>query len=188
MQAVEVMNATSNGREKPPAVQRTVDAVTALLSPVLADVGVFLDRVELVAGPKRAQLRIFIDSAAGVTVDDCAEVSRRLSSLLELEDVIRRAYVLEVSSPGLMRRLHNEEDFRRYTGRLARVHARKPIVGRKREAVGRLQGVEAGAVLLEERKSGEVVHIALDDVVKAHLEIDMEVVEPQGHEPQGQAG
>ncbi|MCF8055869.1 MAG: ribosome maturation factor RimP [Desulfocapsa sp.] len=72
-------------------------------------------------------LRLFIDGPEGVGVDQCARVSREMNTFLEVEDIINHAYTLEVSSPGLERSLRSVADFKRYTGKKARIKLRYPI-------------------------------------------------------------
>lgn len=76
-------------------------------------------------------LRLFVDGPDGIGVDQCARVSRELSTFLEVEDLIQHAYSLEVSSPGLERPLHSSADFKRYAGKKARIKLRHPIDGQK---------------------------------------------------------
>jgi ribosome maturation factor RimP len=163
---------TGSSSRNPPGA-RIVAEVTRLVAPILDATGLELDRIEQVMGGKKPVLRVFIDKQGGVCIDDCSEVSRQLSALLEDEEVIRGAFVIEVSSPGLDRPLHGEDDFRRFEGRLAHVHATSPIFGKRRDAVGRVAGVEDGCVLLDEVKSGERLRVPLDEIAKARLELEL---------------
>src|SRR5262245_64205324 len=94
-----------------------------------------------------------------VSVDDCAHVSRDLSAILDVEDVVPSAYTLEVSSPGLDRPLRRPDDYRRFAGRLAKIVVRGPIDGQGFFR-GRLGGVDGGDVIIdgdarsEERRVG----------------------------------
>lgn len=90
--------------------------------------------VEFSRGKRRAHLRVFIDREDGVTLDDCARVSRRLSAALDVENVIRQAYTLEVSSPGIERPLCAPAHYRRFVGRRAQLRCYEPIDGRRRLA------------------------------------------------------
>lgn len=93
-------------------------------------------------------LRVFIDKLGGVSISDCAKISRRLSVLLDVEDPVPQEYVLEVSSPGLERRLFKEEDYRRFVGKeirlttIEKIEARKNFVGRIRDFVGHILTLE----------------------------------------------
>jgi ribosome maturation factor RimP len=126
-----------------------------------------------VAGPEGHPIvRLFIDKPGGVTHNDCSKVSNQLSTVLDVEDFIHSAYVLEVSSPGLERGLYKRADYERFAGRQAKIKARSPING-QRNFRGRLLGVADDKVILEERTSGQL-EIPLDGIVKANLEADVE--------------
>ena len=126
-----------------------------------------------VAGPEGSPIvRLFIDRPGGVTHDDCSKVSHQMSTVLDVEDFIHSAYVLEVSSPGLERGLYKQADYERFTGSLAKIKARSPIKG-QRNFRGRILGVAEQNVIVEDRTSGRV-EIPLDDIVKANLEADVE--------------
>jgi ribosome maturation factor RimP len=125
-------------------------------------------------------LRVVLDrssEAAGsdesVTIEDCQRVSQDLSALVDVEDDlgpwIDRPYTLEVSSPGLDRPLRGEADYRRFTGRLAKIVTAVPVEGQS-HFEGRLTGIEGGAVVMTE---GRRVHrIPLDHIRRARLEVE----------------
>jgi len=108
-----------------------------------------------------------IDREGGVTVDDCAEFSRRVGAVLDAEDPIAGPYNLEVSSPGLDRRLVGAADFERFQGRRARITLNSPIGGR-RNFQGVLGGLEGGEILLRV-EGGEVFRLRVSSVQRAHL-------------------
>jgi ribosome maturation factor RimP len=136
------------------------------------DHGVELVHAE-VAGPEGQPIvRLFIDKPGGVTHDDCSQVSHQMSTVLDVEDFIHSAYVLEVSSPGLERGLYKRADYERFAGSQAKIKARSPING-QRNFRGRLQGVADDKVIVQDRTSGQV-EIPLDGIVKANLEADVE--------------
>lgn len=97
-----------------------------------SEAGVELVECDLFQAGNRKLLRIFIDKPEGVSVDNCAKVSRSVGALLDLEDLIPSAYNIEVSSPGLDRPLKTTRDFERNIGHLVRVNRPKgaPIIGR----------------------------------------------------------
>ncbi|HHD62929.1 MAG TPA: ribosome maturation factor RimP [Desulfobulbaceae bacterium] len=111
-------------------------------------------------------LRFFIDREGGVTLDDCAGVSREVSRYLEVEDPIEHAYHLEVSSPGLERPLKKKNDFVRFVGRRARIKMREKRDG-QRVFIGTLQGVKDGDVLLH--VDGRLHCFPLADISRARL-------------------
>ena len=115
---------------------------------------------------RRWVLRLFIDKAGGVTVEDCADVSRELGDLLDAKDVVPEAYLLEVSSPGLNRRVRKKEDFSRFAGRKVEVRLIAPQEGR-RKIVGDILGVEGEAVVVAAPEF--TYSIALEDIARATL-------------------
>lgn len=124
-------------------------------------------------------LRVYLDRPEGVTVDDCATVSRELSALLDVHDFGDRRYLLEVSSPGLDRQLYGPRDYERFCGRLVRVtffagqpRAKQTIVGRLEELEAG-ERPEAGAITVTESATGRRHHIPLDDIQVARLEIEL---------------
>ncbi len=112
-------------------------------------------------------LRVFIDGPGGVTLDDCAKISRQLSATLDVSDLITVPYNLEVSSPGLDRPLKKETDFRRYLGKKAKIRTRRPIGDARRNFSGTLVAVDAGVVRID--VGDQVCEVPLADVEKAHL-------------------
>jgi ribosome maturation factor RimP len=111
-----------------------------------------------------------------VSIDDCKRVSQDLNTLLDVEEDltagIDRRYTLEVSSPGLDRKLRGEMDYRRFVGRVAKIVTREPVSGQSHFA-GRLAGVEDGTVLLVEGRRTHRVPFALID--RARLEVEFGV-------------
>ena len=110
-------------------------------------------------------LRLFIDKPGGVTVDDCAAISRHLTRVLAVEGIDYDR--LEVSSPGLDRPLRKAADFVRFAGQKAEIRMRTPDPTGRRRFVGVLRGAEAGQVKLE--LETQIVQLALDDVDRAKL-------------------
>jgi len=110
-------------------------------------------------------LRLFIDKAGGITVDDCAKVSRQLSRVFEVEGVTYER--LEVSSPGLDRPLRKAGDFVRFTGHRAELRMRTPDAGGRRKFVGVLRGADAALVSMD--LEGQTVALPLEDIERARL-------------------
>ena len=105
-----------------------------------------------------------------VSVADCADVSRDLSAILDVEDVVATAYTLEVSSPGLDRPLIRPDDYRRFAGRHAKLVMRETVDGQK-YFKGRLGGVEDGHVLIE-GEDGRTHRVPLGVITRANLEVE----------------
>lgn len=148
------------------------EVVTAVAERVVQRLGLELDRVEVSTNRKQSFVRVFVDKAGGVTLEDCQRVSREIGTILDVEDPMPGPYTLEVSSPGLDRPLRTEGDYERYRGRLIRVHTYAPVEG-SRDFVGELLGLEEGMVQVRDKKSGAVTGIPLGAVSKARLEIDL---------------
>ena len=110
-------------------------------------------------------LRLFIDKPGGVTLDDCAQISRHLTRVLAVEGIDYDR--LEVSSPGLDRPLRKESDFARFAGSRAEVRMRTPDASGRRKFAGVLRGAGSGRVSLE--LEGRTVELALEDVDRAKL-------------------
>jgi len=149
--------------------------VTALVQPILDSMGLELVELEFKKVGRSFVLRLFIDKPGGVTMDDCADVSRELSLLLDVEDCIPGRYTLEVSSPGLDRPLKKESDYIRFQGRLAVVKTAELLKDEKgsprKTFLGTIEGLEAGVVAIR-LKEGPLALIPLDKIVKAHLEFE----------------
>jgi ribosome maturation factor RimP len=126
-----------------------------------------------IAGSKRSPIvRLFIDKPGGVTIEDCAAVSREMEAILDHEDFIPTSYVLEVSSPGIERELFKIEDFEKYTGQAARVKTNQAIDG-QRNFTGTIVSVKDRNIEFDDRTRG-AVRIPFDSVAKANLVVDME--------------
>ncbi|CAM3490282.1 ribosome maturation factor RimP [Halomonas lysinitropha] len=123
-------------------------ALHALIEPVVSAMGFELWGIDHLSQGKHSRLVIYIDHQDGVSVDDCADVSRQVSAVLDVEDPVPGEYRLEVSSPGMDRPLFTLEQFERYAGYMVAVKLRLPFDGR-RKFQGLLAGVESDEVLLQ---------------------------------------
>jgi ribosome maturation factor RimP len=137
--------------------------LAGIIEPTLAGMGYEL--VDAQVSNRGRLLRIFIDKPGGITVDDCAAVSRHLSRVFEVEGMDYDR--MEVSSPGLDRPLMKRADFERFSGSKAEIRMRMPDEVGRRRFVGVLQGVQDGSVALE--VDGRRIVLALDDVERARL-------------------
>ena len=149
-------------------------AVERLVAPSLAATGYEIVRV-LLMGQHRPLLQIMIERAdrCAVSVDDCAEVSRTVSALLDVEELVAGSYTLEVSSPGIDRPLTRPEHFVRFAGFEAKVETRMPLDGRKK-FTGRLLGLEDERVRIATAE-GEMA-LPLADVQRAKLVLTDELI------------
>ena len=142
------------------------EQVAGLVEPSLEDMGFELVDVEYLSVHGKWVLRLYIDKEGGVTLDDCASVSREIGDLIDIKDVIVHQYVLEVSSPGLDRPLKKEKDFERAIGKKIKVKTITAVEGR-RNYIGYLRNFQEG-ILYMELESGRV-HLPWKDVDKANL-------------------
>jgi len=149
-----------------------IDEVKALAGPLADERGLELVEVEYQREQGGWVLRLYIDREGGVTLDDCQGMSRELSIVLDVKDLIGLSYSLEVSSPGLNRPLSGEKDFIRYKGELVRLKSKKALEGRRNFA-GTLQGVKDGKVILIDSESCEW-RIDMANIEKARLDVTIE--------------
>lgn len=157
-----------SGRSMKP--EETAARVNELVLPVLQAQGVELVDTEFVRAGRRAVLRLFVDKPGGITLDDCAALSGPIGEIIDVHDVIRQSYTLEVSSPGLTRSLKKTADFVRFAGRQIRL-SRRTESGKVVTLRGELLGLAGAEVLL--RVDSQIHHIPLTDIVRARLDPDL---------------
>jgi len=164
-----------------------VDRVREIAERVAATSGLEIVEIEFLGGGKARMLRVFLDKAsagtdplAGVTHEDCANFSREFGTILDVEDAMPGSYTLEVSSPGLDRKLIKAADFTRFTGSRLKLTTRQPVNG-NRHFEGRLESFTDGRLTLDlsvashkSRKkmgvaAGEKIEIEFANVEKANL-------------------
>jgi len=159
-------------------VAQLLEQIEELTLPILEDLELELVDLEYQRESQGWVLRFFLDKEGGINLDECAEASREIAALLDIEDLVTTAYQLEVSSPGLERPLKKLSDFQRFAGRKAKIktilscdpdgrgHSRKTFVGE-------LQGLDGDSILLlQADKKGGQVTFTLDQIEKANLEFD----------------
>jgi ribosome maturation factor RimP len=126
-----------------------LDHVHAIAERVAASLGLEIVEIELRGGGKSRMLRIFIDKPSGVTHEDCASLSREVSTIFDVEDAVPGGpYVLEVSSPGLDRKLSRPADFEKFQGSRVKLTTKDPVNG-NRHFEGRLERFESGRLTLD---------------------------------------
>ncbi len=149
--------------------EEIIKSVQALLEPVLEQKGIELVDIEYGIGARRGYLRIFIDKEDGLTVDDCADISRELGILLDVQDIIRNSYTLEVSSPGPNRPLKDAKDYQRFRGKKVKIktkinlYERNVFVGDLIDFINDIASIGV---------HGKTYFIPFNDIEKAHLEFD----------------
>lgn len=150
------------------AGERTLDELlNGLIEPVVEGLGFRLWGIERLSRGKHTGLKVYIDAEAGISVDDCARVSRQISSLLDVEDPIPGEYILEVSSPGMDRRLFTKAQFEEFAGVLVHISLRRAYEGRKRYK-GLLAGLEGDDVILRTDEEEEFL-FPLEQVERANV-------------------
>tara|TARA_R110002072_G_scaffold98992_10_gene217834 strand:- start:1093 stop:1602 length:510 start_codon:yes stop_codon:yes gene_type:complete len=149
--------------------------VAQLIEPSLESMGYDLVRVQINGGASDMCLQIMAErqDRTEMNVEDCASISRNISTILDVEDPIPEAYTLEVSSPGMDRPLVRLEDFSRFAGFEARIDTRAAIVDRKRFR-GKLEGVDGETILIE--VDGETYEIPFGDILRAKLVLTDELI------------
>ena len=164
-----------------------VERVREIADRVAASSGLEIVDIEFLGGGKARMLRVFLDKAAagtdplaGVTHEDCARFSREFGTILDVEDVMPGSYTLEVSSPGLDRKLVKAADFTRFTGSRLKLTTRQPV-NNNRHFEGRLEKFDDGRLMLDlsvashksRKKMGETagqkIEIEFANVEKANL-------------------
>ncbi len=143
-----------------------LNKVISLAEPLVMELGLELVDVEYVKEGAHWYLRLYIDKEGGVDIDDCAEVSHRINEVLDKENPIPQAYMLEVSSPGIERPLKKREDYIKYTGKLVSIHTTE-VFQEYNRFTGNLKGLADDQVILE--YEGREIAIPLSLIVKAHL-------------------
>ncbi len=151
------------------------EAILAKVSEIARRVGesegIEIVDVELVGGGRSRVLRIFIDKPAGVTHADCETISQQVGTILDVEDVVPGgSYTLEVSSPGVERKLSRPEDFLRFQGKKAKIVLREPLEN-SRYWEGVLAGFSEGVVTLEP-SPGKKVDLEFQQIQRANLKFE----------------
>ena len=150
--------------------EATIATLRQAVEPLLAGEGMSLVDLQWARRGPRWVLTLFIEREGGVTLDDCARISRQVGERIEVDNLIDHAYTLEVSSPGLDRPLRTLADFARFHEHLVRIVTTMPIQGRS-TIVGRLKGVEGQTVLIEAKRVG-TVPIPVTQIKHARLEVE----------------
>ena len=149
------------------AMAVALELIRTIAERVASSEGLALVDVELKGGMRNPLLRIYIDKPGGVTHADCQLVSEQVSAILDVEDPFPGSYLLEVSSPGLDRKLVKPSEFLHFVGRRARLVLREPA-GNQKVLEGYLAGFEEGRVRLDLGESG-IAEFDLSNISKAQL-------------------
>jgi ribosome maturation factor RimP len=151
--------------------ERVAAKIEEIAHRVAESEGIELVEVEVKGGGVNRFVRISIDKPDGVTHGDCELISQQVGTILDVEDVVPGGrYTLEVSSPGVERKLLKAQDYERFQGKKARISLRQPLEGR-RNWDGTLAGFADGVITLE-TAPGQTVQFPLDGVQKANLKFE----------------
>jgi ribosome maturation factor RimP len=142
-----------------------------LFEPVVNGMGYELIEIEYQPNPKYGVLRLFIDKASGIQVEDCSAVSRQISAVIDVEDPVSGKFNLEISSPGLDRPLRRAEDFVQFSGEVAKIKTSMPFEG-QRNFKGLLKGMEEDLVIVE--CEDKEVRLPITAIDKARLVPDFD--------------
>ena len=145
----------------------TAQKVWGHIEPHLLEQGYELIEVEYALQSGQWALRVFIDRAEGITLDDCQAASQLLSPILDEAELVKGSYVLEVSSPGFDRPVRRPQDFQKYAGERVKLKTVAPVSGRKR-FTGVLKGFRDGLIIIE--CDGTPYNIHIDNLHKANLD------------------
>lgn len=143
-----------------------IDELNSLVEPVVSGMGFQLWGIEYIRSGKFSTLRIYIDHEDGINVDHCADVSRQVSAVMDVEDPISTNYTLEVSSPGLDRPLFTEEQYLQSVGEWVEIKLRYAFEGRK-NFKGVINGVEEGDVVVQ--IDGEEFLLPIESIDKGRI-------------------
>jgi len=138
------------------------DILREKIVPLVEEDGLEIVDIKFLEGA--SVLRIYVDKAGGVTVDQCANLSRRIGDFLEIEDLIPRRYTLEVSSPGLDRPLFSGADFKRKIGEKVKVFLNEEVGG-KMELLGRIKNFEGENLLLLVESPASGVNEGAEEII-----------------------
>lgn len=148
------------------------------LASLVAGEGMTLLATEVVGTGSKTVLRLVVDGDDGVNLDQCAAVSRQASAMLDVDDPAVHGYTLEVSSPGLDRKMYSKSDYERHTGRRVKVRM-KPSYREARGVVAELVGI-ADSVLRLKLDSGDMIELPYNEVFETRLEVDWKSILKEG--------
>ena len=151
-------------------MRRIPQNLQALIEPTVVALDYELVGIEYLNQGKHSLLRVYIDSDDGITLDDCSRVSHQISGLLDVEDVIKGQFNLEVSSPGIDRPLFTLEHFQRFIGCEIKISLSMPVENR-RKITGRLCSVDEKDIVLD--VDNTEIHLNFDNIEKANLVPDV---------------
>lgn len=148
------------------------EKIAALAESIAEQHGVRVYDVEIVGNARNPFVRVYVDKEQGVSLDECAKFSRSLAALIDVEDPIPTAFVLEVSSPGLDRQLKKLKHYEQSRGMLAKVVMKKKSVDGQNVVIGRIMDVQGDLITLITGDEQNLL-IPFDTISRARLEIEL---------------
>lgn len=148
------------------------EKIAALAESIAEQHGVRVYDVEIVGNARNPFVRVYVDKEQGVSLDECAKFSRSLAALIDVEDPIPTAFVLEVSSPGLDRQLKKLKHYEQSRGMLVKVVMKKKSVDGQNVVIGRIMGVQGDLITLITGDEQNLL-IPFDTISRARLEIEL---------------
>jgi len=142
------------------------DKLTTIIAPIVEDLGYRFWGLEYQVRKVDALLRIYIDNEQGINVDDCATVSHEIAGILDVEEPITMAYILEVSSPGMDRILFTAEQFSEYTGKNVKIKLNQMVDGR-RKIKGKISSVNDDQITIN--TDDDHLTISFDQIMRARI-------------------
>jgi len=147
------------------------ERVEQIAASVVEQAGIEFVHCQIAGSKRNPTVRLVIDKPGGVTLEDCAQISREVEAVLDRDDFIPTSYVLEVSSPGIERELYKLADYERFAGKDVRIKTAKPIGG-QRNFAGKIASVKGGEIEFEDKTSG-TIRIPFELIAKANLMVDL---------------
>jgi ribosome maturation factor RimP len=147
-------------------LRRDLTHLWELFEPVVNGMGFDLIEIEHFPNPKHGVLRLYIDKPEGVVIEDCSEVSRQISALIDVEEPVSGQFNLEVSSPGLDRPLRRLKDFQRFVGSQVKLKTMRPLDG-QRNFKGRLLQADEDVLVIE--TDAEELSLPMNAIEKARI-------------------
>ncbi len=155
-----------------------VEAIENLLTPVLTADGFAIVQARFVGSQNRPTLQLLVERADGgrVNVDECAKISRSCSAIIDVEDAVKGAYVLEVSSPGIDRPLNRPEDFVKFSGQMVKIETSRLIEGRRRFH-GKIERAEEDCAIISQ--DGATIAVPFAEITQARLAMSANALAPK---------
>lgn len=147
------------------------EQIERMITPVLKTIGLNVVRVLIIDTGKRKTVQIMIEREDDkpIGLKECQEASNNISAILDVEDIIKERYNLEISSPGLSRPLTKLSDYERFKDRYAKIQTNVSIKGNAKNYTGKIKGIRDDIVIIEQEKTKEEIEIPFDKISKSNI-------------------